>query len=126
MFARRNTNRSQMQAMALWPKVIARAKEQGATEVGISTNASFGTNFLGAFPVEAVMKFFDKRRGSRSPRSVSATRWAGAIPSKSRQSLAAMTWSVPLLPQFQSASCVHNSSTFTTSGKVASRNGPLN
>jgi len=116
VFARRNTNRSQMQAMAMWPKVIARAKEQGATEAGISTNARFGTNFLGAFPVEAVMKFFDKRRGSRSPRSVSATRWA----------LAAMTWSVPLLLQSQSASCIHNSSTFTTSGKVASRNGPLN
>src|SRR5712691_12195903 len=52
VFARRNTNRSQMQEMARWPKVIAKAKEQGATEAGISTNASFGSNFLGDFPVE--------------------------------------------------------------------------
>jgi hydroxymethylglutaryl-CoA lyase len=60
VFARRNTNRTQMQEMALWPKVIAKAKEQGTTEAGISTNASFGSNFLGDFPVNAVMKFLEK------------------------------------------------------------------
>jgi hydroxymethylglutaryl-CoA lyase len=60
VFARRNTNRTQMQEMAVWPKVIAKAREQGATEAGISTNASFGSNFLGDFPVDAVMKFLEK------------------------------------------------------------------
>ena len=29
VFARRNTNRTQMQEIAVWPKVIARAQEQG-------------------------------------------------------------------------------------------------
>ena len=31
VFARRNINRTQMQEMALWPKVIAKVQEQGAT-----------------------------------------------------------------------------------------------
>jgi hypothetical protein len=41
---------------------IAEDKEnnQGATEAGISTNASFGSNFLGDFPVDAVMQFLEK------------------------------------------------------------------
>jgi hydroxymethylglutaryl-CoA lyase len=60
VFARRNTNRTQMQEMAVWPKVITQAREQGATEAGISTNASFGSNFLGDFSVDAVMKFLEK------------------------------------------------------------------
>jgi hydroxymethylglutaryl-CoA lyase len=54
VFARRNTNRTQMQEMAVWPQFIAKAKEHGAIEAGISTNASFGSNFLGDFPVDAV------------------------------------------------------------------------
>jgi hydroxymethylglutaryl-CoA lyase len=53
-------SRTQMQEMALWPKVIAKAREQSATEAGISTNASFGSNFLGDCPVDAVMKFLEK------------------------------------------------------------------
>lgn len=60
VFARRNTNRTQMQEMAVWPKAIEQARAQGATEAGISTNASFGSNFLGDFSVDAVMKFLQK------------------------------------------------------------------
>ena len=41
VFARRNTNRTQMQEMAVWPQVIAKAKEEKATEAGIGTNATF-------------------------------------------------------------------------------------
>jgi hydroxymethylglutaryl-CoA lyase len=43
IFARRNANRTPMQEMAAWPHVIARAKAQGTTEAGMSTNASFGS-----------------------------------------------------------------------------------
>lgn len=60
VFVRRNTNRSQMQEMAAWPRVIAKAREQGATEAGIGTNATFGSNFLGDFSVEMTMKFLEK------------------------------------------------------------------
>jgi hydroxymethylglutaryl-CoA lyase len=59
VFARRNTNRSQMQEMAVWPQVIAKAKEDGATEAGIGTNATFGSNFLGDFTVDMTMKFLE-------------------------------------------------------------------
>jgi hydroxymethylglutaryl-CoA lyase len=61
VFARRNTNRSQMQEMAAWPRIIAAAKERGATEAGIGTNASFGSNFVGDFTPDMVMKFLDKQ-----------------------------------------------------------------
>lgn len=61
VFARRNTNRSQMQEMAAWPRIIAAAKEKGATEAGIGTNATFGSNFLGDFSVDMSMKFLEKQ-----------------------------------------------------------------
>ena len=61
VFARRNTNRSQMQEMQAWPKVIAAARASGATEAGISVNATFGSNFLGDFSVDMAMKFLEKQ-----------------------------------------------------------------
>ena len=61
VFARRNTNRSQMQEMAAWPRIIAAAKEKGAPEAGIGTNASFGSNFVGDFSPDMVMKFLEKQ-----------------------------------------------------------------
>jgi hydroxymethylglutaryl-CoA lyase len=61
VFARRNTNRSQMQEMAAWPRIIAAAKERGAKEAGIGTNASFGSNFVGDFTPGMVMKFLEKQ-----------------------------------------------------------------
>ena len=61
VFARRNTNRSQMQEMAAWPRIIAAAKEKGAAEAGIGTNASFGSNFVGDFTPDMVMKFLEKQ-----------------------------------------------------------------
>lgn len=60
VFARRNTNCTQMQEMAVWPKVIAQAKAHGATEAGISTNATFGSNFLGDLSVDMAMPFLEK------------------------------------------------------------------
>jgi hydroxymethylglutaryl-CoA lyase len=59
VFARRNTNRSQMQEMAAWPQTIAKAKEDGATEAAIGTNATFGSNFVGDFTVDMTMKFLE-------------------------------------------------------------------
>lgn len=61
VFARRNTNRSQMQEMERWPQIIATAQETGATEAGIGTNATFGSNFVGDFSVDMVMKFMEKQ-----------------------------------------------------------------
>jgi len=61
VFIRRNTNRSQMQEMASWPKTIAAAKAKGATEAGIGVNCTFGSNFVGDFSVDMVMKFLEKQ-----------------------------------------------------------------
>ena len=61
VFTRRNYNRSQMKEMASWTKTIAAAKEKGATEAGIGTNATFGSNFLGDFSVDVTMTFLRKQ-----------------------------------------------------------------
>jgi len=60
VFVRRNYNRSQMQEMSSWVKTIATAKKNGATQAGIGTNATFGSNFLGDFPADVAMTFLTK------------------------------------------------------------------
>ena len=59
VFVRRNTNRSQMQEMENWPRIIARAQETGATEASIGANASFGSNFLGDFSVDMYLAMLE-------------------------------------------------------------------
>jgi hydroxymethylglutaryl-CoA lyase len=61
VFARRNTNRSHMEEMAAWPRIIATAKKNGDKEAGIGTNATFGSNFLGDFSADVTMKFLEKQ-----------------------------------------------------------------
>ena len=59
VFVRRNVNRSQADEMATWPRIIEKAKAKGVTEAGIGVNAAFGSNFLGEFPVEALMRLLE-------------------------------------------------------------------
>ncbi len=61
VFVRRNTNRSQMQEMERWPQIIAQAQELNIREAGIGCNASWGSNFLGEFPVDNLMTLFEKQ-----------------------------------------------------------------
>ena len=67
VFVRRNYNRTQMQEMASWVRTIKAAQENGATEAGIGTNATFGSNFLGDFPVEVTMAFLEKQHAAALP-----------------------------------------------------------
>ena len=60
-FVRRNANRSQMQEMERWPQIVAQAQERDVREAGIGTNASWGSNFLGDFPVDALMTMMEKQ-----------------------------------------------------------------
>ena len=60
-FVRRNTNRSQMHEMERWPQIVAQAQERNVKEAGIGTNASWGSNFLGDFPVDSLMTMLDKQ-----------------------------------------------------------------
>jgi hydroxymethylglutaryl-CoA lyase len=68
VFVRRNTNRSQMQEMELWPKVIASAVEKGVKEAGIGTNATFGSNFVGDFSADIGLVPSGEDRGDFQPR----------------------------------------------------------
>ena len=61
VFVRRNTNRTQMQEMERWPQVIAQAQELNIKEAGIGTNASWGSIFLGEFPVDNLMKMLERQ-----------------------------------------------------------------
>jgi hydroxymethylglutaryl-CoA lyase len=61
VFVRRNYNRSQMKEMSSWVATVAAAREKGATEAGIGTNATFGSNFLGDFPADVAMAFLTKQ-----------------------------------------------------------------
>ena len=61
VFVRRNANRSQMQEMERWPQVVAQAQERGVKKAGIGTNASWGSNFLGEFPIDALMTMLEKQ-----------------------------------------------------------------
>ena len=61
VFVRRNTNRSQAQEMERWPQVVAQAQELNVKEAGIGTNASWGSNFLGGFPVDDLMTMMERQ-----------------------------------------------------------------
>ena len=61
VFVRRNTNRTQMQEMERWPQVIAQAQELNVKEAGIGTNASWGSNFMGEFPVDNLMTMLERQ-----------------------------------------------------------------
>ena len=61
VFVRRNTNRSQAQEMERWPQVVAQAQELNIQEAGIGTNASWGSNFLGEFPVDNLMDMLERQ-----------------------------------------------------------------
>ena len=61
VFVRRNANRTQMQEMERWPQVVAQAQELNIREAGIGCNASWGSNFLGEFPVDTLMTLLEKQ-----------------------------------------------------------------
>ena len=61
VFVRRNTNRTQMQEMERWPQVVAQAQELNIKEAGIGTNASWGSNFMGEFPVDNLMTMLERQ-----------------------------------------------------------------
>ena len=60
VFAQRNTNRTQAQQMAVWPKQIEKAAEKGVTEAGMSISNVWGSNWIGEVPFEQHMLMFDK------------------------------------------------------------------
>lgn len=49
VFVRRNTNRSQAEEIAEWPRIVERAVASGETTASIAINAAWGSNWLGLF-----------------------------------------------------------------------------
>ena len=60
VFAQRNTNRTQAQQIAGWPKTIAQARAAGATEGCMSISNAFGSNWIGDVSLEQLMNMFDR------------------------------------------------------------------
>ena len=60
VFAQRNTNRTQAQQMATWPKTIEKALAKGVTEGGMSISNVWGSNWIGEVPFEQHMLMFDR------------------------------------------------------------------
>jgi hydroxymethylglutaryl-CoA lyase len=60
IFLRRNTNRSQADGLAQWPKIVASARERGVKEVGIGVGHPWGGNFIGRLPAEVPLKMLAK------------------------------------------------------------------
>jgi hydroxymethylglutaryl-CoA lyase len=60
VFAQRNTNRTQAQQIAAWPKTIAQARAAGATEGCMSISNAFGSNWIGDVSLEQLMNMFDR------------------------------------------------------------------
>ena len=86
VFSRRNINRSQMQQVAGWPRIVAGAVERGAKEAGIGVASAWGSNFLGDFPVDALMALLE----------IEHRMWEGAgVPVVSVALQDPMSWCMP-------------------------------
>jgi len=78
VFVRRNTNRSQEEEIASWPKTIARAVETGASEAGIGINAAWGSNWLGKFSLDQRMSMLRRQYEAWSDAGLPVTSvWIG-------------------------------------------------
>lgn len=60
VFAQRNTNRTQAQQIAAWPKTIEKAVAHGAKEGSMSISNAFGSNWIGDISLESLMGMFDR------------------------------------------------------------------
>lgn len=60
VFAQRNTNRTQAQEIARWPKQIEKARAHGMTEGGIKVSCAWGSNWTGEFTLEQRMLVIDR------------------------------------------------------------------
>lgn len=86
VFAQRNTNRTQAQQMAAWPKQIEKARAAGAKAGGMSISNAFGSNWTGEVSLESLMGMFDRMYRL----------WADAgIPVKRIGLADAMGWNLP-------------------------------
>ncbi|NEN04709.1 citramalate synthase [Diaminobutyricibacter tongyongensis] len=61
VFVRRNSNRSQADEIAEWPRIVERAVAEGETTAGIGINAAWGSNWLGRFDEDYRMDMLERQ-----------------------------------------------------------------
>jgi hydroxymethylglutaryl-CoA lyase len=61
VFVRRNTNRSQEDEIAQWPRIIEQTVAAGHTAAGIAINAAWGSNWLGLFDQDYRMEMLQRQ-----------------------------------------------------------------
>lgn len=59
-FQRRNTQSTQADQIARWPRIIEQAKASGATEAGISVGCVWGCNFEGPYSDQDRMEMYER------------------------------------------------------------------
>lgn len=72
-FTRRNTNTSQADEIARWPKIVESTQRRGATEAALAINAAFGSNFEGQFSLEQRMDMFERQHRAWSDAGIAVT-----------------------------------------------------
>lgn len=78
VFVRRNTNRSQRDEMDEWPRIIARAREEGATHASIAINAAWGSNWTGGVTEAQRMEMLERQHRLWTEAGIAVTRvWIG-------------------------------------------------
>ncbi len=74
VFAQRNTNRTQAQQIAAWPKAIERALELGVKEGAMSISNAFGSNWTDEVKTEALMEMFERMHTAWAAAGIPVTR----------------------------------------------------
>ena len=74
VFAQRNTNRTQAQQIASWPKMVEKAIAKGAKEGGMNISNPFGSNWIGQVPTEKLMAMFDRMVQAWNDAGITVTR----------------------------------------------------
>jgi len=86
VFAQRNTNRTQAQEVASWPKQIEKTIERGMKDGGVSISTAWGSNWTGEFTLEQRMQVIERM----------VRLWdAAGIPVKRINFSDAMSWTMP-------------------------------
>lgn len=92
VFTRRNTNRSQEQEIAGWPRTVQAAKERGVKEAGIGINAAWGSNFVGPFSEEQRMAVLRRQHALWDEAGIKVTAVSLGDP---------MSWNMPHVVEHQ-------------------------
>lgn len=86
VFTKRNANRSRDNEISAWPRIVAQAAAESATEASIGLNAAWGSNWVGEFGLDERMGLLGRQYKLWRAAGIRVTRlWIGDP----------MSWNVP-------------------------------